>query len=224
MGTQKIEHYIQSVLSKEATTPAIANESNILHIISAVSGNQILSYVELTDINMNSIFIYDIPEDKKEFNIETVRKCISDIELRPYEWKNIFILRHFDTATIQAQNALLKALEECPEYAIILLEVSNTHSILETIQSRTIHLVDTEPKNNISTEWQAIINAYKAWDKKELAKLLYAFKSSSEEAIQILQWVYSYIPASKIKECDILIESLSVTHENPRSILDIFFI
>ena len=85
MGTQKIAHYIQSVLSKEATTPAIANESNILQIISAVSGNQILSYIELTDINMNSIFIYDIPEDKKEFNIETVRKCISDIELRPYE-------------------------------------------------------------------------------------------------------------------------------------------
>ena len=38
--------------------------------------------------------------------------------------------------TIEAQNALLKTLEEPPEYAIIILITSNKESLLDTIKSR----------------------------------------------------------------------------------------
>ena len=38
--------------------------------------------------------------------------------------------------TIRAQNALLKTLEEPPEYAIIILITSNKEALLDTIKSR----------------------------------------------------------------------------------------
>ncbi len=224
MGRENLETYIQSIQSKNGTTPALIGEDDILEILSIISWNQILWYEDLASIKMSSIFIYDIPEDKKEFNIETARKCITDMELRPYEWKNIFVLRHFDTATIQAQNALLKALEECPEYAILLLEVANTHAILETIQSRTINLVKEYKNYEISPELQAIIDAYAVGDKKKLWSLLYWLKIDSNGAIVILQGVSQYLPECKIDECIKAIEVLSITHENPRTILDIFFL
>ena len=44
-----------------------------------------MSYEELVDANVMNVFIYDIPEDKKEFSIITVRECIRDIDLMPYE-------------------------------------------------------------------------------------------------------------------------------------------
>ncbi len=38
--------------------------------------------------------------------------------------------------TVEAQNALLKTLEEPPNYAIIILVTNNKESLLETIKSR----------------------------------------------------------------------------------------
>ena len=38
--------------------------------------------------------------------------------------------------TVEAQNALLKTLEEPPEYAIIILITSNKEALLDTIKSR----------------------------------------------------------------------------------------
>ena len=46
--------------------------------------------------------------------------------------------------TEQAQNALLKTMEEPPEYAIILLLTENTQNLLPTITSRCITL-NTQP-------------------------------------------------------------------------------
>ena len=42
--------------------------------------------------------------------------------------------------TPQAQNALLKTIEEPPEYAVILLLTSNIGALLPTIQSRCVRL------------------------------------------------------------------------------------
>ena len=224
MNISQIKHYLSSMNEEKWTTPAIISESNIFLLISEYHKKHIISYEELSEENLDNISIYDIPEDRKEFNIETIRKCIVDIELRPYEGKHIYILRHFDTATIQAQNALLKILEESPAYAIILLEVENQNSILETIRSRTINLSETKQIGSISAVLTEIIDSFKNGNHKKLIWLLYWLKCTSNEAISILQWVYPYLWEDEMEKCLIAIESLSVTHENPRSILDNFFL
>ena len=219
-----LDIYIDTVQSNTSTTPAMMSEKNILTLITKITSEHIMSFEELNAINSTNIFVYDIPEDKKEFNIETVRRCIIDIELKPYEWKNIYILRHFSTATIQAQNALLKILEECPIHAVILLEIDNPNSILETIRSRIINLTWQNELHGIYITWEEIIWFYKNKEYKKLAQALYGLKCTSNEAIKILQWVYPYLWADEMRRCDHAIESLSLTHESPKSILDIFFL
>ncbi len=200
------------------------DESSIFLLISTLTKQHIISYEEVSEANIMNVFVYDIPEDKKEFNIETVRQCILDIDLMPYEWKNIYILRHFSTATRHAQNALLKILEECPVYAVIILEVENQHSILETIRSRIINLSNTDASVHINSLWQEIVEYYKKKEYSKLAGALYELKCTSNEAISILQWVYPYLSEEEMIRCNEAIESLAATHENPRSILDVFFL
>ena len=47
-------------------------------------------------------------------------------------------MRDFDEATLKAMNAMLKILEEPPKYAIIILIVKNSESLIETIRSRCL--------------------------------------------------------------------------------------
>jgi hypothetical protein len=224
MPSSPLDSYITSVLSNTGSTPVMMNEFNIFALIAKVTGQHIMSYEELIDANISNIFTYDIPEDKKEFNIETVRWCIMDIELKPYEWKNLYILRHFSTATIHAQNALLKILEECPSYAVIILEVDNPNSILETIRSRIINLAEWNIWTQVNLLWTEIIEYYKNKEYQKLAQALYGFKCTSEEATRILQWVYPCLWPNDMHRCDQAIESLATTHENPKNILDLFFL
>jgi DNA polymerase III delta prime subunit len=224
MQVNPLHIYIQTVRSDHPSTPAMMDEMSIFTLLSSITGQHIVSYEDLTEASMTSVFTYDIPEDKKEFNIETVRRCIMDIDLMPYTGKHIYILRHFSTATLWAQNALLKILEECPSYAVILLEVDNPNSILDTIRSRTIDLANTRTSTLLSQSGQDIIRYYREGKKVGLAATLYGMRPASDEAIAILRWVYPYLSQADAIRCDAAIEALAATHESPRSLLDIFFL
>lgn len=53
-------------------------------------------------------------------------QVINDIDIRPYYSPyKIYIIADADLMTPQAQNALLKTIEEPPEYAVILLLTNN---------------------------------------------------------------------------------------------------
>jgi DNA polymerase-3 subunit delta' len=75
--------------------------------------------------------------------IEEVRSATSKIALKPYEARyRIAIFRDIDRARPQAQDALLKTLEEPPPQALLFLIAPSTESLLPTITSRSqvIHL------------------------------------------------------------------------------------
>ncbi len=74
--------------------------------------------------------------------VEDIRNGVNnDVVIKPYssKWK-IYIINEAEKMTVQAQNALLKTLEEPPAYAVILLLTSNPESLLPTIQSRCVTL------------------------------------------------------------------------------------
>ena len=59
------------------------------------------------------------------------------MEIKPYKYKyKIFIVENADNMTVQAQNALLKTIEEPPAYGIIILISTNYEQFLPTIISR----------------------------------------------------------------------------------------
>ena len=85
MVSTPLDIYIETVKSAYPSTPAMMDEMNICILLSRITGRHIMSYEDLVETNMMNIFIYDIPEDKKEFNIETVKRCTTEMELKPYE-------------------------------------------------------------------------------------------------------------------------------------------
>ncbi|MGO0943209.1 DNA polymerase III subunit, partial [Clostridioides difficile] len=68
--------------------------------------------------------------------IAQIRNLQSDIVIRPHKDYKIYIINNAEKMTVEAQNALLKTLEEPPNYAIIILVTNNKESLLETIKSR----------------------------------------------------------------------------------------
>lgn len=81
-------------------------------------------------------------EKPNTIGVEDIRSQInSDVAIKPYQGpKKIYIIGEAEKMTVQAQNALLKTLEEPPEYAVILLLTANTEALLPTIISRCVLL------------------------------------------------------------------------------------
>lgn len=82
---------------------------------------------------------YEIGPVDEVISIEEVRKIQSDAIIRPlYSTRKVYLICDADAMTMQAQNCLLKKLEEPPEHVILILTASNADALLETIRSRTL--------------------------------------------------------------------------------------
>lgn len=81
-------------------------------------------------------------EKPNSISVEDIRTQVNnDILIKPYQGPyKIYIIAEAELMTIQAQNALLKTIEEPPEYAIIFLLTENTELLLPTITSRCVML------------------------------------------------------------------------------------
>lgn len=86
--------------------------------------------------------IYLSHKKPNSIGVDDVREQLnSDIAIKPYssEYK-IYVINEGEKLTIQAQNALLKTLEEPPSYAVIFILTTNIQTILPTITSRCVVL------------------------------------------------------------------------------------
>lgn len=81
-------------------------------------------------------------EKPNSIGVEDVRgQIIGDIQTKPYKGPyKIYIIAEAQKLTPQAQNALLKTIEEPPAYGIILFLTTNSQSFLPTILSRCVTL------------------------------------------------------------------------------------
>lgn len=99
----------------------------------AESGNH-PDIIEVTHDKPNSIGVDDIRE-----------QVVEDVSVRPYSSPyKVYIISDGERMTLQAQNALLKTIEEPPAYAVILILTSNSSALLPTILSRCV-LLNTKP-------------------------------------------------------------------------------
>jgi DNA polymerase III delta prime subunit len=93
------------------------------------------------------------------FPIEEVRRMQTEAEYSASfsgQDQRAFILLNFDSASIPAQNAALKIIEESPKNTLILLLVSRKEKILETITSRCL-IVQME-NDQVQKSENALIN------------------------------------------------------------------
>ena len=81
-------------------------------------------------------------EKPNTISVEDIRTQINgDIMIRPYSSPyQIYIVDEAEKLSVQAQNALLKTIEEPPVYAVLLLLTTNAGMLLQTIRSRCVIL------------------------------------------------------------------------------------
>lgn len=97
--------------------------------------NKCKSCIEF-DTNNNPDFLY-IEPDGNNIKIEQIRNLQKSIQEKPIiSNKKAYIINDADLMTKEAQNCLLKTLEEPPEFSTIILVGSNDTAFLPTIKSR----------------------------------------------------------------------------------------
>ena len=86
--------------------------------------------------------IYVKHEKPNTISIDEIREqLINDVMIKPYSSPyKIYIIDEAQKLTLQAQNALLKTIEEPPAYAVFLLLTENAEMLLPTINSRCVML------------------------------------------------------------------------------------
>ena len=94
-------------------------------------------------INSNNPDYYEIglKEDENSIKIETIREMQKRVQELPIvSNRKVYIIDDSEYLTKDAQNCLLKTLEEPPEFVTIILIVSNENKILNTIKSRCLKM------------------------------------------------------------------------------------
>jgi len=154
------------------------------------------------DSNNHPDIINIRPIKKKSIGIDDIRDNIQkDIEIKPFKYKyKIYIINDADKLTEQAQNALLKTIEESPKYAITILLCNNMNKILQTIISRCVvlklkpisqdiikkHLIEIEGVSEQKAQLCAIFGQGILGKAKELA-LSSEFIQMREKTIEIIE-------------------------------------
>ena len=81
------------------------------------------------------------PDERASIKIDVVREMLGGTSYRPFEGKRRFVLiREADTLESQAQNALLKSLEEPPPGTSFILTTAVPGALLPTVRSRCMRL------------------------------------------------------------------------------------
>ncbi len=149
-----------------------------------------------------------INEDGENIKIETIRKITEKVIEKPIiSNKKVYIINDCDKMTKEAQNCLLKTLEEPPEFIVIILISSNENIILNTIKSRCMTLKFRNIDDKNLAEYSKNVIGY-----TELSdNLLKSFDGSIGKAIKVKKIQEKY------NSIDLLVNNLE-----KKDIVDIF--
>ena len=146
--------------------------------------------------------IYVTHEKPANIGVDDIREQINDtIMVRPYSsYYKIYIVDEAEKMTVQAQNALLKTIEEPPSYAVILLLTTNPEGFLPTILSRCMQLKLRPLKDEVVKEYlvqsaeveESQAEIYAAFARGNLGKAIYLadseeFKQMYAEVLYLLK-------------------------------------
>lgn len=146
-----------------------------------------------------------IHEKPNSIGVDDIREQVNrTIAIKPYQGPyKIYIIPQADMMTVQAQNALLKTIEEPPEYAVVMLLTENADTLLSTINSRCVMLKLRNIKDVLIRKYlmeRMGIPDYKAdicaaFAQGSMGKAIMLansehFNEIREEAIHLLQYVH----------------------------------
>ena len=147
------------------------------------------------DGNNNPDFLY-IEPDGNSLKIEQIREMQKKVQEKPIiSNKKVYIINDADKMTLEAQNSLLKTLEEPPEFATIILIGTNENAFLATIKSRCMIIHFNQIADNKMIEYlnsQGIENITK--------NMLELFQGSIGKALELKDKQDEYLKIEKMIE------------------------
>lgn len=122
-----------------------ADEGEALDLAKINPCNECHSCIQADSANQPDI-VWVRHEKPASIGVDDIREqVIGDIQIKPYSSRyKIYIIDEAEKMTVQAQNALLKTIEEPPAYGIVILLTTNADIFLQTIISRCV-LLDLKP-------------------------------------------------------------------------------
>lgn len=176
-----------------------------------------------------------VREKLSTIGVDEIREQINnDVVIKPYSGKyKVYIIEDAQLMTDQAQNALLKTIEEPADYAVFLLLTTNKDALLSTIQSRCVTL-NLRPVNSRlireylmdnyhMTEYDAnVCAAFAQGNVGKAEKLANSdkFNKIKDEAMELLK----YIPDMEIYEIIDAIKHVTEFKVDIEDYLDILMI
>jgi DNA polymerase III delta prime subunit len=129
---------------------------------------------------------------KNSIGISQVRKIKQYLTLKPYQSLNkAVIVFSADKLTHQAQNAMLKTLEEPPAKSILILSTKTRHMLLPTLISRCQEIKVRQKKININSRYfqklWGFLNSLNKRGVGERLKLIEPYSKNRQEAISFCQ-------------------------------------
>ncbi len=148
-GKRMIADIFARALQCEAGKASSEHQETLFEMPSEATGprpcNQCRSCKQAINGNHPDI-IYMTHEKPNVISVDNIRQQVNgDIDIKPYSGDyKIYIIDEAEKMNVQAQNALLKTLEEPPSYAVILLLATRAEAMLQTILSRCV-VLNTKP-------------------------------------------------------------------------------
>lgn len=122
----------------------------------------------------------------RSFHVDLVREIRTEAFVVPNDGdRKVFLLKNAQEMTVQAQNALLKIIEEPPEGVFFILTCENQNQMLATIRSRVAVLTMETPDVRDTAKFLA--ERYPESPKEEIEALAVHTKGNIGRAIEILE-------------------------------------
>lgn len=155
-------------------------------------------YSKETNIDINNL-VELIEAENENISIEQIRDLNRKVFNKPYKLKyNLYVIKDAHFMRTEAQNAMLKTLEDLPSYSIIILLTNNRYKLLDTIISRcqlitlegknAVDLDSELSKNTIHLLKEALSNKYYFINKEK--NLLKELSNSKSEFLNLLSKIF----------------------------------
>lgn len=174
-------------------------------------------------------------EKPNSISVDDIRTQVNNtVDIKPYQGPyKVYIIPQADMMTPQAQNAILKTIEEPPSYAVFLLLTENAETLLPTINSRCVMLKLRNIKDTLIKKYlmeNLEIPDYKAdmctaFAQGNMGRAIMLansdhFNEIREEAIQLLK----HISEMELNEIVAAVKNISVYKLEITDYLDIIMI
>lgn len=171
-------------------------------------------------------------EKPATIGVDDVREQLNgDIVIRPYRAdRKIYIIDEAELLNVQAQNAILKTIEEPPSYAVILLLSNNRDVFLETIRSRSV-LVEFQPLRRedvakyVEAHFPPTAERNFALDhcRGNIGRALHLMEDeNAREFVTAVHGILEKLPKLSVVERMKALEELSQDREDVKEVLELF--